>query len=203
MVNGFTEHFALMADARSVETGTSANALVERNIAEETHPDAGWRGVADTHLANAKHTAAVVDAVVHKGDSYFDSLVKLFLRHRWFIEEIARTPCYLAMNDTWYGRETYSTYCTIIINYLSSCGKQFSAEKIEMLYNFCIQCALSSGNGSALPGIFWGKVRSLHKRVAPNFYDCKNAYLFASLYKEKDAEYIKSFYDYYFPSPNE
>ncbi len=98
---------------------------------------------------------------------------------------------------------SYSSYCTIIINYLSSCGKQLPADKIDTLCDLCIQCSLSSGNGSSLPGIFWGKVRSLHKRVAPNFYNCKNAYLFASLYKGKDAEYIKSFYDYYFPLPNE
>ena len=100
-----TEYFELMADARVVEAGTSADALVKGDIAEKAHPDARWRGIADTHLADAEYFATFGNTIIHQRSTYFDSLVKLFLRHRWLIEEIARTSRYLAMNDTRNGRK--------------------------------------------------------------------------------------------------
>ena len=94
------EHFTLMADAWSIESSTGANAFVERNIAEETHPNAGWRRVANTHLADAEHLATFCQTIVDQIDAYLNSFVKLLLRHRWFIKEILCTISYLIIfND--------------------------------------------------------------------------------------------------------
>ena len=88
-----------MSDASVVESCASPNALLQGNVAETVHPNAGGRGVGNTHLADAYHVASLAVAVIHQTDAYFQRTVELIVVHGSLIAEVACTSGYLLMDD--------------------------------------------------------------------------------------------------------
>lgn len=58
VVQRLGQYLNLMTDARFVESCTGSYTISKGDIAEETHPDAGGRGVGNAHLSDAEHVAA-------------------------------------------------------------------------------------------------------------------------------------------------
>lgn len=92
----------------------------------------------------------------------------------------------------------YSCYISIYSNYLMELGQNLSSDEIDQITDNCISVSLASGIGSALSDIIWAQICSLNNRVDANvdLNACKNAVLFASLYKKKSYEYFKEYYEY-------
>jgi hypothetical protein len=94
-----------MSDAVIIETGTGSDALRQGDVAEEVHPDARRRGIANAHLSDAQNATTFFHAVIHKVASYLYGPVKLLLAHRRLIEEVPGASGYLATDNAWDGRQ--------------------------------------------------------------------------------------------------
>ena len=105
MCQSTLQHIVLMTNALGIYARTRSHTLVEGNMAEEVHPDAGWRRVGNAHLSYAQHAAPLIDARVGKFCTDLDGLFILLLRHGGLVQEIPRTSGYLAVDDTIYLRE--------------------------------------------------------------------------------------------------
>ena len=89
-----------MADAIVVEAGACTNAVLEGDVAKNTHPNAGGRGVANAHLADGEDATAFSDAVINKVAANLYGFVELLFTHSRFVEEVLGASGYLAVNDT-------------------------------------------------------------------------------------------------------
>ena len=89
-----------MADAIVVEAGTCTDAVLEGNVAKETHPDAGGRGVADAHLAYAENATALSCAFVNEIAANLYGFVELLFTHGGFVEKVLGASGDLAIDDT-------------------------------------------------------------------------------------------------------
>ncbi len=92
----------------------------------------------------------------------------------------------------------FSCYISIFSNYLMKLGQNLSSDKINQITDKCIITSLESGIGSTLSDIIWAQVCSLDNRIdaSVDLRTCKNAVIFASLYKKKSYEHFKEYYDY-------
>ena len=97
--HGGVQHFALMTDARQVKPSTCTDALVQRNVSEEMHPDAAWRRVGDAHFADADNVTAIVEALVHQHGPSVDGLPVLLFGHGSFVQEIPCSARNLSIED--------------------------------------------------------------------------------------------------------
>ena len=90
-----------MADAIVVEAGACTNAVLEGDVAKDTHPNAGGRGVANAHLADGEDATAFSDAVINKVAANLYGFVELLFTHSRFVEEVLGASGYLAVDDAW------------------------------------------------------------------------------------------------------
>ena len=88
-----------MTNAVIIKAGTSTNAILQGNIAKETHPDTRWRRIANTHLSDTQNATTLCHTIIHEVASYLYSLIKLLLAHGWFIKEVLRASGYLAIDN--------------------------------------------------------------------------------------------------------
>ena len=88
-----------MPDAVIIKSGTCPNAVLQGNIAKETHPDTRWRGIANAHLSDAQNATTFFHAIIHKVATYLYGPIKLLFAHRRLIEEVFRASGYLAINN--------------------------------------------------------------------------------------------------------
>ena len=100
-----------MADTSIVETCTSTDAFLEGDMAEEVHPDAAWRRVANTHLTDAENATPLLVAVINHIDTNGQGLLKLVFCHSRLIEEVAGAQGYLAVDDGGIGTQVVVYTC--------------------------------------------------------------------------------------------
>ena len=89
-----------MTDTIVVEAGTCADAVLEGDVAKETHPDARGRGVANAHLTDREDLTAFCDAVIHQIAANLNGTIELLLTHGGLVEEVLGASGYLAVDDT-------------------------------------------------------------------------------------------------------
>ncbi|MBQ9342077.1 MAG: helix-turn-helix transcriptional regulator [Lachnospiraceae bacterium] len=92
---------------------------------------------------------------------------------------------------------SYCGYTTVATSYLATSGEDLSNDEIIQLVNEIMCCTLRSGNGSIISGVYWAQMRAYSKNNGIDLLACKRAYLFASLFRNTNEEYLKDFYYYY------
>ena len=94
-----------MTDAIVVKSCACAYAILQRNVAKETHPNAGGRCVGNAHFSNAEYATTLIDARIHEVTACLYSFVELFHAHGWFVKKVFGATGYLAMDDAWNKRQ--------------------------------------------------------------------------------------------------
>lgn len=105
VVNGLLEHNAFMFDTFRIKSGSGSNALIKRDVPQETHPNAGRRGVGNTHFTDTDDVAPFLYTTVYKHRAAVNGPIELFTAHGRLVEEVTGAAGHFAIQNVRVGCE--------------------------------------------------------------------------------------------------